>query len=591
MKQGAETSMKTKRRLPYKELVGTFRNFHDSERTNIMEWLDDFDVMCEMAGWNEDEKAINLLKSVDGEAKDVALRRGRRGYESMKRYLLDEYAWSWEPHMAMRRFLSRRLMSGETVTRYMLDMETMGRAAKMDEETIRSLIVDGTGFNEGISFFLSQRKSFHELRIGIEYAREELRRESRRKQTDMLLKEENCQFMGTKRAYTEDDDEIDQAIPRTTRCVNCGGGDHQIDDCPHKNRGRKCFNCDQFGHISANCNMKKRNKNRNDEWTNRNGNEVMAERYPKELQTSAEMQRDYEAALGDHGSDVDEIKPSGGEAIIGRVTKDEKLKSEVHDRVPVRVNNTEPKATQTAEEHDKNGKEYKEEPLGVIELVGNVIENGKRTEQTTITDYEDENNECSAVIEPLNEMRWRRIKSVVDELECFGRKEESTSRCVKETNEIARQERGCGKDSLMVERKDSGVNKSQERITEQVDGNVFAIATVTSLVDGEAPDQEADERGSGKAVMGMRRKTTYVARKCGQEQERVARQPKSTPYDPGGSDGKDAVMEGVEIWRKKLGNWEERCADSVGETTEVVELAEDDQEYQEWSCRISRSRG
>lgn len=37
------------------------------------------------------------------------------------------------------------------------------------------------------------------------------------------------------------------------RCVKCGGKNHQADNCPHKEKGSRCFKCNEFGHIAKTC--------------------------------------------------------------------------------------------------------------------------------------------------------------------------------------------------------------------------------------------------------------------------------------------------------------------------------------------------
>lgn len=39
------------------------------------------------------------------------------------------------------------------------------------------------------------------------------------------------------------------------RCKNCGGKSHQTKLCPHKGKGTRCFNCNEFSHIGKYCEM------------------------------------------------------------------------------------------------------------------------------------------------------------------------------------------------------------------------------------------------------------------------------------------------------------------------------------------------
>lgn len=45
----------------------------------------------------------------------------------------------------------------------------------------------------------------------------------------------------------------DKCATERNRCKNCGGKNHSIELCPHKEQGTRCFRCSGFGHIGKNC--------------------------------------------------------------------------------------------------------------------------------------------------------------------------------------------------------------------------------------------------------------------------------------------------------------------------------------------------
>lgn len=51
-----------------------------------------------------------------------------------------------------------------------------------------------------------------------------------------------------------------QSATKKAHCFACGSPNHAVKECPHKDKGPKCFRCDQFGHISSKCENPKRIK-------------------------------------------------------------------------------------------------------------------------------------------------------------------------------------------------------------------------------------------------------------------------------------------------------------------------------------------
>lgn len=40
---------------------------------------------------------------------------------------------------------------------------------------------------------------------------------------------------------------------KPAHCFGCGATDDEVANCTHKEKGPKCFRCNEFGHISAKC--------------------------------------------------------------------------------------------------------------------------------------------------------------------------------------------------------------------------------------------------------------------------------------------------------------------------------------------------
>lgn len=539
--------------------------------------------------------------------------------------LIVSTAWSWEPHRSVRRFLNRQLKSGEIVTRYILDMETMGRAANLDEKTIRILFVDGTGFNAGLSLFISQSKNVHELRIGIEDARELLNKEARQKQTGWVLKKDDntieinngCYDQGEKHAPYEIKTRQRYEIGRKrvellTESMTvdviaseyCGPQD--LKPSAHESKEDDVIVTMHITNgMNATQNVKIMDRTEQDAKRHATGKvddddnaertlartevEVLAdhpdkterpgvmvvrnENDKKELATGKEdelMEGEAERyQIKNHNNEADlrgreagvncdrKTKPTDAVAIIGHVSMDEKIREcEMHDRIPIRGDNTEQNVTKTAEGRGEDCEGEK----GLLEatdakLAGDGMRSNKLKDKQTTRDNEEEDHERSVVIGGWN-------GTAVDDFECCGGKNESTTGGAGKVNALyvrEREERDYGRDSLMVERKQCKVDKNQERMTEQIDGNVMAMFKIASPNNGEVMDHvTAVYPNSGKAIASK----TWVPRvmlnvdcEGWPEQGMVVRKLKSTTHDPGGPNGNEGVTERVDIRRRRHCNW------------------------------------
>lgn len=98
---------------------------------------------------------------------------------------------------------------------------------------------------------------------------------------------------------------------KVKRCYNCGASDeHESRDCPHKDKGPKCFACGDFGHKSGSqsCSKKdEKNGKKNDERVTTN---VLVVPNRKRVNKKIELNGKTVIALFDTGSDINVMQKS-----------------------------------------------------------------------------------------------------------------------------------------------------------------------------------------------------------------------------------------------------------------------------------------
>lgn len=217
--------------IPYKDVEGTFTKFKGDEKENIIEWLDFFDHLCVWAKWDEFYKYVNLLKSLEDTVMGFAKLDGGHDYGTLRAVLLRRYGSNVTRGKLLRRMAERKKERTETVAEYVLDMVRWGRAARLNDREIAEFVAGGVDTGPAVKLRLYRIHDLMELQESVE----DMERQTMRSNGERRM--------------------IGQAgvCWRLRRCVNCGGKEHETDECPGKSFGRKCFNCNRYGHVSAFC--------------------------------------------------------------------------------------------------------------------------------------------------------------------------------------------------------------------------------------------------------------------------------------------------------------------------------------------------
>ncbi|XP_012241486.1 uncharacterized protein LOC105680831 [Bombus impatiens] len=154
-------------------------------------------------------------------------------------------------------FEKRKKREDEGCTAYMYRM--LGIASHMDMEEAAKMryIIEGITDKEVNKAILYGARSMKELKENL-IIYEEQKSRIAESSVRQVRPEDN-------RKYSQS-----ASVVKYRRCHNCDDKEHASADCPNKSRGPRCFKCREFGHISTNCANILKVKTRCDGW--RNGN-------------------------------------------------------------------------------------------------------------------------------------------------------------------------------------------------------------------------------------------------------------------------------------------------------------------------------
>lgn len=203
----------------FKDVEDALEKFTGETTRTVNEWMDHYNKVAQTCGWNDIQKYLFARKLLRGAARkaveaDEAVIDFQLLVAKLKEEFKDEKS-SYEIHRELR---LKKKSSMETNLEYFYDMKQIG--TKVDEPSMVRYIVDGLPEEKNEKSILYDAKSLDELKT--------------------KLKNYEKSRKG-------------KISSSTDRCKNCGSKSHQQDSCPDQQKGRRCFKCNNFGHVARVC--------------------------------------------------------------------------------------------------------------------------------------------------------------------------------------------------------------------------------------------------------------------------------------------------------------------------------------------------
>lgn len=266
--------------LAFRDIEESLECFSGEGHRKIEEWIAEFDKISKLCSWNDVQKYLYARRLLRSAAKLAVESQDCVGWDVLKDFLLTEFSDKVASIDIHKQLSTTKKTKNETMLEYYYKMQQIGNKGKIDEKSMIEYIVNGipdTSINKAMMY---TAKTGAELKEKMEiYAK--------------ITKETVINFQN---ASSSNDRKTHYS--NSKRCKNCGAMSHYTNQCPDKNKGTRCFKCNQFGHMAPACQQRK------DEIK-----EIKTINLP-DMHVEVDFYKNNIIALVDTGSDITIIKKS-----------------------------------------------------------------------------------------------------------------------------------------------------------------------------------------------------------------------------------------------------------------------------------------
>lgn len=218
--------------LRFDDIQRSFKEFHGDKHLSIDSWLRHFIDQSEIFNLDDFEKFVYAKRLLKGTAKlFVEFESKATNWEELARELIDEFDRKVNSALIHHRLQERKKKQDETSTEYLYEMLSIASLTDIDIPAIITYTVNGLPGSTIMKSFMYEAENLKEFKKKLL---------SYDIQQGILKKEQ----MFNEKTSEDNKKHI---------CFNCGDRKHQAPFCPMKDKGPKCFKCNEYGHISSSC--------------------------------------------------------------------------------------------------------------------------------------------------------------------------------------------------------------------------------------------------------------------------------------------------------------------------------------------------
>ncbi|XP_025836384.1 uncharacterized protein LOC112906451, partial [Agrilus planipennis] len=235
--------------LTFRDVEESLEKFSGDEKLSVTRWLDDFEEMAELCQWVDVQKVAYAKRLLTGSAKlFVRYEKCGKTWKSLKSALKSEFEEVVDSYKVHRELSRRNKRNDETYQEYTYKMLEIASQADLEPRTVIKYIIEGIPEDPVEKSILYGAKTIRQLKERFSQF-EDMKSEMKSHRKIQDKKEDTI-----KRVSTGEKSRLGlQSVSNVKRCHMCGDKGHFKSECPNKQKGLKCFKCNEYGHIAIKC--------------------------------------------------------------------------------------------------------------------------------------------------------------------------------------------------------------------------------------------------------------------------------------------------------------------------------------------------